>query len=155
MVVERRIRPLPSGPLGRRLRWHLTFCKFYLNIEHVLGKDNFVPDALSRWTYPASKAWRDVSKHGSKEDVEEVEKIQADEQREEKELEEICMQNFGRHLKAKYLLEDEAKKSVNPVSAPAESSARGPLKFTFKTPRILQGQPRRAEVGPRRESPPV
>ena len=144
----------PSGPLGRRLRWHLTFSKFDLNIEHVSGKDNFVPDALSRWAYPASKAWRDVSKHGSKEDVEEVEKIKAEEQREERELEEICMQNFGRHLKAKDLLEDEAKRSVNPVSAPAESSARGPLKFTFKTPRILQGQPRRAEAGPRRKSPP-
>ena len=46
----------PSGPLGRRLRWHQTFSKFNIEVEYVKGKDNEIPDHLSRWAYPASQA---------------------------------------------------------------------------------------------------
>ena len=32
------------------------------------GKENTIADCLSRWAYPAGKAYKDVSKHGSKEE---------------------------------------------------------------------------------------
>jgi hypothetical protein len=72
---------VPSGPLGRRLRWHLEFSKFDLEVGYIPGKENMICDILSRWAYPASKAFRDLSKHGSKQDVEDVRKILAEEAR--------------------------------------------------------------------------
>ena len=65
----------PSGPAGRRARWHETLSKFDLRVQYVPGKDNVVADALSRWAYPASKALQDCSWHGSTEGREEVKKI--------------------------------------------------------------------------------
>ena len=58
----------PSGPLGRHGRWHETFSRFALDVLYVPGKDNEVADAMSRWAYPASQAWSDVSRHGSLQD---------------------------------------------------------------------------------------
>ena len=55
----------PSGPAGRRARWHETLSKFNIEVKYVPGKDNIVADALSRWAYPASQGLADVSKHGS------------------------------------------------------------------------------------------
>ena len=55
----------PSGPAGRRARWHETLSKFSVNIVYVPGKDQLVADALSRWAYPASQGLADVSKHGN------------------------------------------------------------------------------------------
>ena len=55
----------PSGPRGRRGRWHKTFSKFNLSVLYVPGKDNELADILSRWAYPAYQAWQDVSTHGS------------------------------------------------------------------------------------------
>ncbi len=34
-----------------------------------------IPDILSRWAYPATQAYRDISKHGTLEDLEEMEEI--------------------------------------------------------------------------------
>ena len=39
------------------------------------GSSNGVPDALSRWAYPASKAWEERSKHGTLEDAQEMKQI--------------------------------------------------------------------------------
>ena len=39
----------PSGPAGRRLRWHEVMSEFNLALYHVPGKDNTVADAMSRW----------------------------------------------------------------------------------------------------------
>jgi len=58
----------PSGPLGRRGRWHEIFSRFYLRVEYLPGEDNLLPDALSRWAYPASQALADLTKHGSVQD---------------------------------------------------------------------------------------
>ena len=65
----------PSGPAARRARWHETFAKFDLSVVYVPGKDNTVADCLSRWAYPAAKAWMDISSHGDAEETEEAKRI--------------------------------------------------------------------------------
>jgi hypothetical protein len=65
----------PSGPRGRRARWHETLSQFDLRVQYIPGPENVVPDALSRWAYPASSAREDVSFHGSAEAREEVKKM--------------------------------------------------------------------------------
>ena len=57
----------PAGPAARRARWHETFPKFNLSVVYVPGKDNTVAYCLSRWAYPAGKAWMDISSHGDAE----------------------------------------------------------------------------------------
>ena len=75
----------PSGPLGRRSRWHQIFSKFDLSVGYIPGKQNLIQDILSRWAYPASQAYRDISKHGTQEDKEEMLQMLEDERREEME----------------------------------------------------------------------
>ena len=65
----------PPGPAARRARWHETFAKFDLSVVYVPGKDNTVADCLSRWAYPAGKAWIDISSHGDTEETEEAKRI--------------------------------------------------------------------------------
>ena len=65
----------PSGPAARRARWHETFAKFDLSVLYVPGKDNTVADCLSRWAYPAGKAWMDISSHGDAGETEEAKRI--------------------------------------------------------------------------------
>ena len=55
--------------------WHETFAKFDLSVLYVPGKDNTVEDCLSRWAYPAGKAWMDISSHGDAEETEEAKRI--------------------------------------------------------------------------------
>ena len=55
----------PSGPRGRRARWHETLSQFDVQVMYIPGPENTVADALSRWAYPASSAREDVSFHGS------------------------------------------------------------------------------------------
>ena len=38
----------PSGPAGRRARWHETLSKFDLTVQYLPGKDNIVADAICR-----------------------------------------------------------------------------------------------------------
>ena len=56
----------PTGPTGRQARWHQLLGHFDVHVEYVPGKQNEVPDALSRYAYPAGLM--DVSIHGSPED---------------------------------------------------------------------------------------
>ena len=39
----------PSGPRGRRARWHETLSQFDITVVYVPGPDNVVADAMSRW----------------------------------------------------------------------------------------------------------
>ena len=68
----REVLDTPSGPLGRRSRWHQIFSKFDLSVGYIPGRDNLIPDILSRWAYPASEAYRNISIHGCAEDDEEM-----------------------------------------------------------------------------------
>ena len=76
----------PSGPRGRKARWHETLSQFKLAVVYIPGKDNVVADALSRWAYPASSAREDVSFQGSlkaRDDVREMLKTEREEDLEE------------------------------------------------------------------------
>ena len=73
----------PSGPVGRRARWHQIFSKYDLTVGYVPGRENTIADILSRWAYPASQALRDISKNGSAQDKEEMEEIIRQEKEEE------------------------------------------------------------------------
>jgi hypothetical protein len=74
----------PSGPVGRRARWHQIFSKYDLTVGYIPGKENTIADILSRWAYPASQALRDISKHGSAEDKREMEELIREEREDEK-----------------------------------------------------------------------
>ncbi len=65
----------PSGPRGRRARWHETLSQFDLEVVYVPGPQNMVADALSPFAYPASLAREDVGFHGSMQAREEVKEI--------------------------------------------------------------------------------
>ena len=58
--------------------------KFDVQVAYVPGKDNVVPDALSRWAYPASRAFADSSIHGSDKDDEQMRAIIEEERKEER-----------------------------------------------------------------------
>jgi hypothetical protein len=77
----------PNGPVGRRARWHQIYSKFDLTVGNIPWQENTIADILGRWAYPASQASRDISKHGSAQDKEEMENFI----REEKEDEEKCL----------------------------------------------------------------
>ena len=83
----------PSGPVGRRSRWHQIFSKFDLSVGYIPGTNNQVADVLSRWAYPASQALRGISKHGSSDDDAEMRELIESEREEEKE----CMYVHLRH----------------------------------------------------------
>ena len=74
----------PSGPAGRRARWHETMSKFNLTVQYLPGKDNIVADGLSRYAYPAAGAFQDTSFHGSEEARKEMKAIIEVERREAK-----------------------------------------------------------------------
>jgi hypothetical protein len=77
----------PSGPSSRRARWHQKLSKFLLNVAYVPGKQHLPADCMSRWAYPASQSFADVSWHGSEEDDQKMHEILE----EEKNSERACM----------------------------------------------------------------
>ena len=66
----------PSGPTGRKARWHEILSQFNLSVVYKPGASNLVADAMSRWAYPASTHREDVSMHGSAESALEVKKME-------------------------------------------------------------------------------
>ena len=70
----------PGGPARRRGRWHETLSTFYLHVTYIPGRYNTVPDALSRWAYPASEAYSEVSFNGTSTDKAEVIECDKEEQ---------------------------------------------------------------------------
>ena len=66
------------GARGAPCAWHELLSKFQLKVEYIKGSTNIVADGLSRWAYLAGGA-QDVCGHGSKEDGEQVKKIEEEE----------------------------------------------------------------------------
>ena len=124
----------PSGPAGRRLRWHLVLSKFDLEVGYIPGKENEIQDILSRWAYPASTAYRDVTKHGSEKDDREMKKIIE----EELKVEQKCAHNYGEDPEKQ---EDIPTIMITPVGGEADSSASSTPQFTFAKPRIIGPKP--------------
>ena len=73
----------PAGPAGRRGRWHETFSKFNITVKYIPGKDQTLPDAISRLAYPACDGFHDCSIHGSAEDAQAMKDMAAKEFAEE------------------------------------------------------------------------
>lgn len=119
----------PSGPLGRRARWHEIFSRFDLSVIYLPGKDNVVADALSRWAYPASQAYKDVSKHGSAEDQDIVKELIALEKAEEREI-----------LRGLKIQPVTKKRGGEPAVTPS------PPTFSFKRPPPHVGPPNQANA---------
>ena len=57
---------------------------FLLFVEYVPGKNNTVAYVFSWFAYPASEAYRDISKHGSVQDEDEMEGLMLRERMEER-----------------------------------------------------------------------
>ena len=72
----------PTGPTSRQARWHQLLSHFDLRVEYIPGKDNEVPDCMSRFAYPAGLLG--VSIHESPKKEEEMRKIITQELAEEK-----------------------------------------------------------------------
>ena len=104
----------PSGPAGRLARWHETLSKFDLQVTYIPGKDNVVADALCRWAYPASKAFADVSIHGSVEDDEAMRAIIEEERREERSCRVLWIADAMGALHKEALRRIEAYRSLPP-----------------------------------------
>jgi len=81
----------PSGPRGRRARWHECLSQFNLSVEYLKGEDNVVADAMSRYAYPASSAKEDVSFHGSAANREAVKELIAKEVAEGRMVGVVCL----------------------------------------------------------------
>ena len=92
----REVLDAPSEPVGRRSRWHQFFSRFDLSVGYVPGKNNAVAVVLSRFAYPASEANRDISKHGSTQDEDEMEGLILQERMEERGCMHICGHKEGR-----------------------------------------------------------
>ena len=58
----------PGGPAGRRGLWHETLSRFDLHVTYIPGRCNTLADPLSRWAYPASEAYSELSFHGTSTD---------------------------------------------------------------------------------------
>ena len=143
--------------MGRRFRWHEFFLRFDVHIVYVKCSDNVVADALSQYAYPAGQAFKDISRHGSTEDLEEVERIKAEEKEMESEKpnHEEWLEGDEMHPSATELPGDGPVAFVRPVGTPSGTPEKGPLRFEFKTPRIPRsGQQLRPEEEPGRKSPP-
>ena len=144
----------PSGMTGRRARWHEKLSRFQLTVVYIAGTDNEVADAMSRWAYPASQGYGDISIHGNEEDDEAMEAIIAQEKMEERACSIIQVHNLRealtKALQTKTMAQVEyeiaqCKRNVNVVEinvlgkpktplAQQPQQQPGPVKFTFKRP---------------------
>jgi transposase InsO family protein len=138
----------PSGPRGRRGRWHEILSQFDLEMRYVPGKANEMADAMSRWAYPATSARGDVSWHGN---VEAHREVQEAIQREAEERRQVAVIRGGEVYWC--LAEEEEALEERGVGdprgtwwvRPLEGVGGAPRRFEFKTARERrqQGEPPR------------
>ena len=121
----------PSGPIGRRARWHQMLSKYDLTVGYIPGKDNCIADVLSRWAYPASEAFRDMCKHGNKIDEEDVKAIKEKEKWDEEHCQfGVLSEMDDEWVKVDPIFGDEPSQSSSSAPKP-----KGPPRFVFAKPR--------------------
>ena len=86
-----------------------------------------IADMNSRWAYPASQAFRDISKHGSEKDKEDVRKIIEQEKKEEKECRTWNECNQDENVESPPVGGEEF--TVRPVGAGGDPGRPPPLHF--------------------------
>ena len=89
----------PSGPRGRRARWHETLSLFDLEVVYIPGAQNIVADAMSRYAYPASSAREDIGFHGSAQARKEVKDLIAAELEQERLVGVVCCDRLKRGVR--------------------------------------------------------
>ena len=142
----------PSGPRGRRGRWHEILSQFDLEIRYVPWKENELADAMSRWAYPATSARSDVSWHGN---IDAHREVQETLQREDLERRQVAVIRRG---EVTWEVEDETLTVFNFVTPavwwvrPIFSSGERP-KFEFKAQRERRAREEREREDSRQEDP--
>jgi hypothetical protein len=110
--------------------------RFDLTVGYIPGKENDIADILSRWAYPASQAFRDISVHGNINDVEEAEKILRQEKIDEKD----CMAVVLRKL-PKPARESKEKTLCNASCSDPENSENSQTLESQNVEEQMQVQP--------------
>ena len=140
----------PSGPIGRRLRWHQILSKHDLSVGYIPGSENTVCDILSRWAYPASIAAKQVSRHGTEQEREQMKEIIRQEREEERQCLWIRLGTTPEDPDVMQVTPIHGKTTGTPTSNPAQVPQQPPLRFTFSKPRT-----RVTETVPAQQQPPV
>jgi hypothetical protein len=139
----------PSGPVGRRARWHQILSRFDITVGYIPGKDNHLADVMSRWAYPASQASRDISRHGSAQDKLEMKEILLQEKKDEMQ----CPNYSENAAPLAHVLGGEPV-SLCPISqGDKEGSSENPPRFTFARPSGGNIGGREAQTPPPPRSP--
>jgi hypothetical protein len=144
----REVLDTPSGPLGRRARWHQILSKYDLHVGYIPGKENVVADILSRWAYPAGEFARDTSIHGSENDDIEMTRIMD----EEKCVERGCVyMTLCGPPDAENLRESRATRKRQ---GKGSAGPTPPRRFYFKQPQGGKAKSDAQEVPPTPATPP-
>ena len=140
----------PSGPIGRRLRWHQILSKHDLSVGYIPGSENTVCDILSRWAYPASIAAKQVSRHGTEQEREQMKEIIRQEREEERQCLWVRLGTTPEEPDVMQVTAIHGKTTGTPTSDPAQVPQQPPFRFTFSKPRT-----RVTETVPAQQQPPV
>ena len=103
--------------------------KYDLTVGYIPGKENTVADILSRWAYPASQAQRDISKHGTQVDRDEMRAMIKEEQEDGRE----CMTI---KLKRPPISDNEYVRGLTVQPIRKRSAVKDPVpeRFEFRRP---------------------
>ena len=132
----REVLDTPSGPLGRRSRWHQILSKYDLSVGYIPGPENTVADILSRWAYPASQVMRDISIHGSEQEDDEMSRIIDEEKKDARGCIYVVLNGPpGENPPRASRATSKRRGGGHPVTPPQ------PLRFSFKAPGVASAPP--------------
>ena len=143
----------PGGPAGRRGRWHEFLSKFDLHVTYIPGRYNTVAGALSRWAYPASEAYSEVSFHGTWKDKGEVIEFDKEEQAL---IKKHCLQCSKKNrMKVELVRCKEITKADQTERVNSDSASSQPLRNVFPLTRSKAKSKRPPEKNEKETQPGV